>query len=384
MDLQIFFQPIDELNSSQESMGFLVDSYNNTDCFPDWEIANVVIISINDNRGANEEFHQRVSHVQIREHFYNFKFDKDIKIADLGIVEAGAKISDTYSALIQITEAIQKKSKFLIVLGGSQDLTYANYLGYEKLEQTVNLTCIDSHFDVKIDQNEGLNSNNFINHLLLHHPNFLFNFSIMGFHHYYVGEQQLRFFDDLYFDYIRLGELQIDLKKMEPFLRNTDILSLDLGSLRNSDFQSAFRRGPNGFFANEICQMMKYAGLSDKLSSVGIYNYNSQISSNVDAELIAQFLYFLISGYSERKKDFPVGNKKEHLKYSVFHDELKHNLVFHKSLKSDRWWLEVPYPPLKDFKFDRHHLVPCDYNDYLIAQKGIIPDLWWKTYRKLN
>jgi formiminoglutamase len=29
-------------------------------------------------------------------------------------------------------------------------------------------------------------------------------------------------------------------------------------------------------------------------------------------------------------------------------------------------------------------LVPCNYEDYLTAQKGLIPDLWWKTYRKLN
>ena len=44
----------------------------------------------------------------------------------------------------------------------------------------------------------------------------------------------------------------------------------------------------------------------------------------------------------------------------------------------------IPYPPTKDFKFERHHLIPCNRNDYVIAQNGIIPDLWWKTYRKLN
>jgi hypothetical protein len=85
-----------------------------------------------------------------------------------------------------------------------------------------------------------------------------------------------------------------------------------------------------------------------------------------------------------RKNDFPVGSKKDHIKYSVFHEEFDHNLVFHKSPKSERWWLEVPYPPTKDFKFERHHLIPCNRNDYVIAQNGIIPDLWWKTYRKLN
>ena len=36
-----------------------------------------------------------------------------------------------------ITAEIQKKGKLLLILGGTQDFTYANYLGYKKLEQTI-------------------------------------------------------------------------------------------------------------------------------------------------------------------------------------------------------------------------------------------------------
>ena len=83
-----------------------------------------------------------------------------MKIAALGILKAGAQIKDTYSALSEITYEIQKKGKLLIVLGGSQDLTYANYLGYEKLEQPINLTCIDQSFDVVLDQEDQVSSDN--------------------------------------------------------------------------------------------------------------------------------------------------------------------------------------------------------------------------------
>ena len=307
-----------------------------------------------------------------------------MKIADLGILEAGAQIKDTYSALSEITYEIQKKSKLLIILGGSQDLTYANYKGYEKLEQPINLTCIDQGFDVILDQEDEISSDNFINHLLLDKPNLLFNFSILGCQQFYVGSEDLRFFDELYFDYLRLGELQKDLSKAEPILRNTDLLSVDLSSIRFSEFKGSFKNSPNGLFANEICQMMKYAGISDKISSVGFYNLKSGDLRDVDSELVAQLVFFVLLGYSLRKHDYPFGNKKELFKYSVFNEDSNQNLVFHKSSKSDRWWLEVPYPPSKDFKFERHHLVPCNHEDYEIAQKGVIPDLWWKTYRKLN
>ena len=174
-----------------------------------------------------------------------------------------------------------------------------------------------------------------------------------------------------------------NIKLAEPYLRNSDIISLDMSSIRRAEFSRSIENGPNGFFANEICQISKYAGISDKLSSFGAYNF-SKILDTHELELTAQIFYFIIDGFCHRKKDYPIGTKKNHVKYAVFHEELNHNLVFHKSPKSQRWWLEVPYPPLKDFKFERHNLVPCDYEDYLTAQKGLIPDLWWKTYRKLN
>ena len=382
MELDLYFQPLESFEIQENTIGSKSDIYFKE--FPDWESSDIVLLSVNEKRGDLDFKQGDFDHYSIRHKFYRFKWDGKTSIADLGVLQAGAEIRDTYLALKEITSSVQKKQKFLIVIGGTQDLSYANYLGYEELEQTVNLTCIDRCFDVAIEKEDDINKDNFINHLLLHHPSILFNFSILGFQKYYVGSNQFRFFDDLYFDYMRLGELNSSIEKAEPILRNSDILSIDLSAFRNADFKSSIGTGPNGFFANEMCQLMKYAGISDKLSSVGIYNQSlGQLNSN-DSELIAQLLFFLLDGFSMRKHDFPVGSKKDHIKYSVFHEDFDHNLVFHKSPKSDRWWLEVPYPPSKDFKFERHHLVPCDYNDYQIAQKGIIPDLWWKTYRKLN
>jgi arginase family enzyme len=382
MSLDFYFKPVEKIDFKKETIGFKSDIFFKD--FPDWEKSDIVIISVDENRGDSSLKPVELNHQNSREIFYQFRINADIKIADLGILQAGAELSDTFLALKEITTTVQRKDKLLIVLGGSQDLTYANYLGYQELEKTVNLTCIDNKFDVEIENEDEINNDNFINHLLLQHPSFLFNFSVLGFQQFYSSEQEFRFFDDLYFDYIRLGELQRSIDKAEPILRNTDILSFDLSSLRFAEFKGSTKSGPNGFFANEVCQLMKYAGISDKLSSIGIYNQIPGEISLVDSELISQFLFFIVEGFSSRKNDFPVGSKKDHLKYSVFHDDFDHNLVFHKSPKSERWWLEVPYPPSKDFKFERHHLIPCDYDDYLIAQKGVIPDLWWRTYRKLN
>ena len=382
MDLSIYFKPIEKIEIKNKSIGSVTAAFNSS--FPDWESSDIVFFTVHENRGASVYDVNDLDHSSIRQKLYNFKWEGDLKITDLGILQSGSKIKDTYSALAEITFEVQKKGKLLLILGGSQDLTYANYAGYEKLEQPINLSCIDHSFDVALEKEEQISSSNFINHLILYKPSLLFNFSILGCQQYYVGNEDIRFFDELYFDYLRLGELQNAIAKSEPILRNTDLLSVDLSSIRFSDFNGSKFSAANGFFGNEMCQMMKYAGISDKISSIGLYNLKSGNLRDVDCELIGQLLFFAILGYSLRKKDYPYGNKKELFKYSVFHEDTKHDLVFHKSAKSDRWWLEVPYPPTKDFKFERHHLIPCNYEDYEIAQNGVIPDLWWKTYRKLN
>jgi arginase family enzyme len=382
MSLEIYFKPIHSIEFSKNSIGSIVDSHINS--FPEWESSDIVFLTIHENRGSSIDKNNEIDHYSIRNKLYNFKWEGSLTISDLGILAAGSTLKDTYAAVKEVTFEIQKKSKLLVLLGGSQDLTFANYLGYEQLEQPINLTCIDNSFDVVVDQEKEISDKNYINHLLIHSPNNLFNFSILGCQQYYVGSDDLRFFDELFFDYVRLGELQNNISKSEPILRNTDLLSVDLSCIRGSEFKSSNSNHPNGFFANEMCQMIKYAGQSDKVSSIGFYNLKSGDISQLDAELVAQLLFFLVKGFSHRTKDFPVGNKKDLIKYSVYHEDSKHNLIFHKSKKTERWWLEVPYPPTKDFKFERHHLIPCNYEDYKIAQNGVIPDLWWKTYRKLN
>ena len=158
-------------------------------------------------------------------------------MADLGIIKKGASTSDTYAALEDITAEIQKKGKLLLILGGTQDLTYANYLGYKKLEQTINVACIDQKIDLEISSEAPISSNNFINHLLTFQPSFLFNFSILGCQQYYISEEQLNLFDELYFDYLRLGELNNNIKLAEPYLRNSDIISLICHQLEELNFR---------------------------------------------------------------------------------------------------------------------------------------------------
>jgi hypothetical protein len=94
-------------------------------------------------------------------------------------------------------------------------------------------------------------------------------------------------------------------------------------------------------------------------------------------------IWYFIDGYYNRKKDFPLNPKSQYLIYKTSLKHEDHEVIFVKSKKSDRWWMQVPYPSGGSAN-ERFHLVPCRYDDYQTAVSGEMPDLWWRTYQKLN
>jgi hypothetical protein len=89
-------------------------------------------------------------------------------------------------------------------------------------------------------------------------------------------------------------------------------------------------------------------------------------------------------GVSSRKKDYPFADKNEYTKYTVTLNEGQYDVVFYKSSRSDRWWMEVPYPSKRGAKYQRHFMVSCSYSDYLAACEDEVPDRWWQTFQKLG
>ena len=68
---------------------------------------------------------------------------------------------------------------------------------------------------------------------------------------------------------------------------------------------------PNGFYGDEICQLMRYAGMSDKLSSVGFYEFNPNTgASKMSAKLIGQMIWCLVDGFTIEKKTILLEQKR--------------------------------------------------------------------------
>lgn len=380
-DISIYFKPISDISDATGDL--IIDSHiHNEDGFPELKDPGIAIIYVPENRrsesglsGSNESF---------REEFYTFSLgDKwNFSIYDLGTIAPGESVEDTYFALSQVVGELVKANITPVIIGGSQDLIISSYKGFESLEQMINICSVDSSLDVG-EPSDEIKSNGYVSHLLMQRPCYLFNYANIGMQRLMVPAREVDLFDKLFFDICRLGAFNSDFRIAEPYLRNSDLLSVDFKSIKNSDSDSLRYKNTNGFKSDQICQIMKYAGMSDKMSCVNILGVDPKQSRSA-SNLLAQMIWYFADGMAQRVGDFPIGNKLNYKKFHVGLEDFEEDLVFYKSDKSARWWLEVSYPTGEGLKYDRHHLVPCNQSDYDNALKNKIPNLWWKTLQKLT
>ncbi len=390
MDIAIYFEPVDlaELKTEEEfkikRIGDLIKIYSEEKTFPDLEGTDIAIIGVKEDRRSFRNEGCMSAPDFVRKYFYSlFPVNDSIRIADLGNIKRGFEIEDTYFAVKTVVAELIQNKIVPIIIGGGQDLSFANYKAYESMGQIINIAQVDSSFDLGETEDEN-NSRSYLSKIITHQPNYLFNFTNIGYQSYYVDQDAVDLMKNLFFDTYRLGVVRADMEEVEPIVRNADMLTFDISSIRQSDAPGNNNATPNGFYGEEACQIVRYAGLSDKLTSIGFYEINPKKDvNNQTSQLTAQMIWYFTEGFYNRKKDFPYKEKGDYIKYLVTMKKEAHEIVFYKSKKSDRWWMEVPCPMNLKVKYERHYLVPCSIKDYETACRDDVPDRWWQVYQKI-
>jgi arginase family enzyme len=390
-DIAHFFSPvnIEDINNyhnlKETQLGNLFSIHKEMDDFPDLEGIDLAIIGVCEERNAENNEGCSLAPDAVRQFLYKlYDTGFTLKVADLGNINPGHSTDDTFFALRSTVDNLIRKNIIPIIIGGSQDLTYAQFLGYKDLEQTINISAIDSVFDLG-NPDEDITNTSYLGKIILHQPNYLFNYSNIGYQTYLVDQNSLQMMNRLYFDVYRLGQIRDKIEDAEPIIRQSDMITFDISAIKHSDAPANPNASPNGFYAEEACQIMRYAGMNDKLSSIGLYEINPKFDQNgKTAHLAAQMIWCFFDGFYNRKNDFPSRTNPDYIRFHVVLQDDKYEINFYKSKKSDRWWMEIPYPPHKDLKFERHTLIPCSYKDYELAINNEIPDRWWQTYQKLS
>jgi formiminoglutamase len=389
MDISIYFQPSERFGRnrpewSAQSLGEGTVFFSHGKDFPSLEGKQVALFGVLDDPGHARPRSCVKAPDVIREELYKlFQPASSVSLVDLGDIQPGASAADTQHAVAETLAELMRLNIVPVLLGGGQGHTFSQYLAYEKLQRTVNLACIDGRFDLG-EPGQGLADTSYLSHIVLRQPNYLFNYSNLGYQTYFADQAGIELMERLLFDTHRLGELRQQIADAEPVLRNADTLSVDLSAIRRADAPGTTRPGPNGLAGDEACQLLRYAGVSEKVSSLAFYELDPERDlDGVTAQLAAQMIWCFLDGFRSRTNDLPWLDRKRFTRFRIPIRGHEQELVFYKSSISDRWWMDVPYKAEQEARFERHHLVPCSYTDYQAACREEVPDRWWRTFQKL-
>lgn len=347
---------------------------------PDLDGVKVAILGVLENRNDINYIGEAFQLNEIRKSFYGlFPGSWNTNVADLGDIEKGESVEDTYFALKEAITILVKKNIIPVIIGGSQDLTYANYRAYDALIPMVNIVNVDSQFNLG-DSTKPIKNTSFVGKIILDQPYNLFNYATVGYQTYFNSQEEIDLMDNLYFESYRLGAISNDITIVEPVLRDANIVSIDLTSVKGSEVSSKQKYSPNGLDGKEICAIARYSGISNKVSSFGIYEYKPSKDDELTSMLVAQILWYFIEGVNYRVKDDDFSDDRNYQKYITLVES--EELTFYKSNKTGRWWIEIPFLSEVNNKLKRHTLLPCMHQDYIDACNNIVPDRWYKALQK--
>ena len=164
---------------------------------PELQELQIAIIGVRENRGASEQEDALIDFAPIRKALYRlFPGNWHTLIGDLGDLEPGASLSDTFYALQDIVGQLVKHNVIPLIIGGSQDLTYALYRAFDNLDQMVNLVNVDSCFDLG-DSSLPMTHKSFVGKIIVDQPYNLFNYSNVGFQTYYNSQEEIDLMEKL-------------------------------------------------------------------------------------------------------------------------------------------------------------------------------------------
>lgn len=373
LNLDDFLNPVDLIEIAGDAvykpdqMGQVISIY--TEQIPDLTGIDIVLLGCGEQRGSGIfSMHDNAPNA-IRKQFYQlYYWHTDIKIADIGNIKKGASFNDTYAALKAVLTELIALDKTVIILGGSHDLTLAQYGAYSDAGKIIDMTNVDSLIDLAMDS--PFRSDYFLMDIFTGEPNFLRHYNHIGFQSYLVHPGMLQTLDKLKFDCYRVGHVKENLDEIEPAIRNSSLFTFDINAIANA-FAPANHVTPNGLNGEEACTLMQYAGFSNKVNTIGIYGFDpGEDRDELTAKQISHMLWYAIDGKSRGRKEFDFNDKENYNHYRVMFSEVETSFL--QSKKTGRWWMQMP----------NEKYIPCSYQDYLAAGRDEIPNRWFREQQR--
>ena len=360
-----FFSPvkveiIDFLNKLDTNQLGNKIKINGRDKLNSLETLDIVIFSINEYRFNSITQKSFNANKDFRKKLYKLYYGNwDLNIFDLGDLEIGNKISDTQFALESVLKSFLKNQTLVLTIGGSQNLLYNIYSSQKQSLQNINLVSVDN----KIDFSD--NDESFLSKIIMDENNKLANFSNIGYQKHLTSVPENKLLDKMYFESISFGKIRHNISCAEPVLRDSNIVSFNINSVKSGDLNNAHQY-PNGLSSYEWCSLSRFSGISSRVNVVSFFeNWDLSIMNS----LIAESTWYVIDGYASRTNENPQNDSNDFIYYHIELDNYK--FKFYRSKLSDRWWVEFINDELISIEKD---IISCTYNDYNNCKNSVIPE----------
>ena len=261
-----------------------------------YEESNIVIIGCPQDEGVkrnNGRVGAALAPDAIREHFYQLTpFGINLKICDLGNIVNQNSLEETHEALTSIVKKVLEDGKKIIVLGGGNDISYADGRAMSEVFGAGNWlgVNVDAHFDVCIADER--NSETAYRQLLeekLIRPDYFYE---IGYQTHFASPVYYRYLQDLGVNLSSLEQIRsretadLELREMmrQKFIHHSQSLStffgFDLNAVRSSDAPGTSAPSPLGLRAGEFITLVKFAA---SLSNTKVIEF-TEVNPNFDAD----------------------------------------------------------------------------------------------------
>ncbi|ASB49397.1 arginase family protein [Alkalitalea saponilacus] len=375
MEIFHYFEPCNFTSAAipgidiQESLKEQVSFFNGKkEWFKDFEY-DLILMGVPESRNGADNLSSKNSPDEIRSWLYSLRgFESEVSIADLGNIR-GNTLNDRYHALEEAVDFLRSKGSVVLILGGTQDLSWSVYKALSK-ESECSIAIADALIDADA-KGEDFTSRSWISFLLQQAEIIPEDLTVFGVQNYLVSPSQEQIITSKFFDIVRLAEIRGDgIEKCEAILRDSDFFSMDFRVIRDQPQFHDKKMSPHGCEPYEACRIMRYAGYSDRLKVVGLFEMPAD-TEGANSILGAELIWHFIDGYCGRVYDFPACSVDAYKCYVVQFDEFEEGIKFYRNLNNNRWWMEV-----------NQKIVSCYYDDYRRALKKEFPEKWWRLYLK--
>lgn len=324
----------------------------------------IVLIFCSDERG-NGGIAEQKDFSNFRNTFYAMpKGEIRLPIYDLGDLISGNTKEDTQCIIEEVVAECCERRFLPIVIGGSNDVSYALYKALEKVQSRVAYTQVNSFINLGVLGNDGISEENYLTKIM-NDSSSLKDYAHLGYQKHLNRLEIVGLLSDMGFDVLRLADMISEMGNAEPFFRRANLVTLNCDVVESTGF--VFSRNPqvNGLNNREICACAKEIGMGEELKVFGMFNFNTLSDNILSYQLLSQMLWYFLEGVNIERTH---PQNKELETYIVMVENLEY--VFKRDSFSGKWY----FGDNRDIK----RCIPCTEKDYENAKKGFLASRFYR------